>query len=1285
MKTGKVRTGARKTLTWVCTLALVGGCLAPFGPAQARAAEEEAIYTTHQGNPYLPLWEYIPDGEPYVFEDPDNPGEYRAYIYGSHDTLKTQYCGKDLVVWSAPVDDLTQWRYDGVIFESVVNGAADTLYAPDMALVEDPETGEKTYYLYPNNQSWGRTSMVAKSDRPDGPFVACNWKPGSTTETEGPLGFDPAVYVDDDGTVYGYWGFQDSYWCKLDPENMSTLAPGEQAHHNIPTYDQMMAADYNPAEYNIVLDENTQKWGFFEASSIRKVGNKYVFIYSRNGLPSEPTGKNYNQLAYGYSDSPAGPWKWGGIVVDAAGEVIPNGRGGYDRTFAGGNTHGSICEIDGQWYVFYHRNLHTYARQAMVEPITVEWDEAPVSEGGEVRISMAEVTSNGFFLDGLDPYRKHSAGIVSYLTGGASIVPAYTRDTTTLPITNLRDGAVAGIKYFNFDGAAPEGGTSLQLELIPRGVDATIDVYLRPTSAANTPVVRENGVITSVGEGSEKIGSVTLTSDMPQVMTALEIPTPAVDEKDGQWGLFFVFNGGSGSNICDFYNVQFLSGNGFFQDSFDAGLDLWQVAGQAAARDGALELTGAAQAVSRAGITWTDYALKARVEELSGALQVRFRQSNEENYYSLEVTEDALTLSTTVFGETTVLGRAAHRFAPPYDIAVDAVGDSLSVRLNGSMLLNLRDDSQEIGGVGFAAQEGASAQIAQVSVGDSTFTPPPAEEETQTREDAIFLDGAPLEGFAADTASYSIQVEGDAPVVSATSTDRNVVVGVQQADSVPGSAQVRFLAADGSVRSYSLLFYRGPEDIPVTGGEMPAQLAYPEQATDTGKNLVSFTENGIVLDVQQGGDFPSVPNNYPAVEVQKSLAGNWQFDVQFEADREMDREHLGDGESNYQCYGIGINAENGNTLRAIIQNVDWDGDKQKALFDYKENNAALAESSFEVPGTTAYFRLVKSDGALTCYYSGDGVDYRVMSSGVKLSQAMENVKIQLFGSKVFGQTAFETTIRSIQFTDLPEASEPSQDQLDVEAAAARVGHTVLIPAGEYADDGARMAAAQAVLDEMDLGGGVSCVLSAGEAGYVLTLTKGESTAAIYGFRIVENTADWAMLQQAIEEAAALAAEDYTPATWNKLESALRKAEACTPETDVVELIAAYERLTQALEHLEPAQPAQEGLEVDVAFEAADMDQVEGTLVARVRLHNPGEGEQTGLTILALFDRDGRMVGYDTQGIALPGGYTDIVQVSLDVPFAPGEGEGYTAKVFVWDGLNLDESKGQPLSEVFRLD
>ena len=512
----------------------------------------------YQGNPYLPLWEYIPDGEPYVFEDPDKPGEYRVYIYGSHDMLKTEYCGKDLVVWSAPVDDLSAWRYDGVIFESIVNGSADTLYAPDIALVENKLTGTKTYYLYPNTQAWGRNSMVCKSDRPDGPFEVINWRFGNT-ETEGVLGFDPAVFVDDDGQIYGYWGFQDSWWGKLDSWNMASLGSGQSARRNIPSYDQMTADNYNPADFNIVQDKNVGKWGFFEASSVRKVGNKYVFIYSRNGLPTEPTGKNYNQLAYGYSDSPAGPWKWGGIIVDAQGEVIPNDDGGYDRTFPGGNTHGSICEIDGQWYIFYHRSLHAYARQAMVEPITVEWDEKPVSKGGKVKISMAETTSNGFYLDGLNPYVKQSAGRVCYLTGGASITPMYTEDTLTLPVTNLRGGSIAGFKYFNFDLDKPYSGeTSLEIELIPQGVTATIDVYLRPTSAADTAVTRKDGVVTSVGKGSKKIGTFELTKDMAQELTTLSVPTPEVDELDGQWGVFFVFNSKSSRSVCEFYGMQFV-------------------------------------------------------------------------------------------------------------------------------------------------------------------------------------------------------------------------------------------------------------------------------------------------------------------------------------------------------------------------------------------------------------------------------------------------------------------------------------------------------------------------------------------------------------------------------------------------------------------------------------------------------------------------------------------------------------------------------------------------------
>src|SRR6186997_2388523 len=51
------------------------------------------------GNPYLPLWEHVPDGEPRVFEDPDHPGKFRAYIIGSHDLRVSSYCGPDIRAW----------------------------------------------------------------------------------------------------------------------------------------------------------------------------------------------------------------------------------------------------------------------------------------------------------------------------------------------------------------------------------------------------------------------------------------------------------------------------------------------------------------------------------------------------------------------------------------------------------------------------------------------------------------------------------------------------------------------------------------------------------------------------------------------------------------------------------------------------------------------------------------------------------------------------------------------------------------------------------------------------------------------------------------------------------------------------------------------------------------------------------------------------------------------------------------------------------------------------------
>lgn len=69
-------------------------------------------------NPYMPSWEYVPDAEPHVVGD-------RVYVYGSHDIFNgLNFCLGDYVCWSAPVDDLGNWRYEGCIYKREQDPAA---------------------------------------------------------------------------------------------------------------------------------------------------------------------------------------------------------------------------------------------------------------------------------------------------------------------------------------------------------------------------------------------------------------------------------------------------------------------------------------------------------------------------------------------------------------------------------------------------------------------------------------------------------------------------------------------------------------------------------------------------------------------------------------------------------------------------------------------------------------------------------------------------------------------------------------------------------------------------------------------------------------------------------------------------------------------------------------------------------------------------------------------------------------------------------------------------------
>ena len=543
------------------SIILSGASLLAFTACQSSNSQLSTLNSqlTTPGNPYMPLWEHIPDGEPYVFEDPDQPGKYRVYVYGSHDDLVTMYCGRNQVVWSASVDSLNNWRYDGTIlvvdknrdgepFDSA--GTADVLYAPDVTLVTDKD-GKKTYYLFPNDQTGFRNGLIAKSDRPDGPFEVCNWSKDNPNQVDGVLKFDPAVFVDDDGLVYGYWGFERSYAAEFDPETMATVKPGTEI------IEDMISGRNQPGRFK-----------FFEASSIRKIKDKYIFIYSRFteegefGLPTS----NYT-LAYCYGDSPLGPWTYGGTIIDGRAREKDEQGNVIASAVPDGNTHGSICEINGQWYVFYHRQTGTdeYARQAMVAPIDVKVEEG---KGGKVEISEGEYNSQGFALNGLNPFERHSAGIACWLTGPKPATHEWPNNTfygsyveanyggepgmtkeealankakydapydiryNTNRVINNTDGSIVGYKYFNFDAErlATKDNLMLVVRLIPEGIEGDIDIMIdRPW----------------ISQGGTKIGEIHLLADMEKKVWDIAAGIRnEVKEKSlaGKHALFFVFH-----------------------------------------------------------------------------------------------------------------------------------------------------------------------------------------------------------------------------------------------------------------------------------------------------------------------------------------------------------------------------------------------------------------------------------------------------------------------------------------------------------------------------------------------------------------------------------------------------------------------------------------------------------------------------------------------------------------------------------------------------------------------
>ena len=417
-------------------------------------------------NPYMPLWEHVPDGEPRVF---DYNGEKRVYVYGSHDIERREYCGRNYVVWSAPVTDLTDWTCHGVSYETHYDSI---LYAPDVVKKGD------TYYLYAAEKRGGLI-VVASAKAPWGPFE-------NPVETK--LGFDPGILVDDDGRVYAYWGgcAAPCYIAELE-EDMATIREGTLVSNPL----GHSTCPWNPVDdgHISLID------GFFEASSPRKVLGKYVYIYSkRYEKPVPELGvfePNNGFLSYRFSDSPFGPFIGGGDISFNGGEILRDAEGVGTMTYPWGNNHGSIMEVNGKWYVFYHRQtgVNEFSRQAMLEPVDVALGSDGALYIGDIRYlngepvssRPVEMTSQGAHINGLDAFSWISAGYACHIHGSrqrAYVEPRYEqRDDISTPVVGITSGTTVGFRYLQFGGNAPRTVTAVMNRHRPMKVNVRLDSY----------------------------------------------------------------------------------------------------------------------------------------------------------------------------------------------------------------------------------------------------------------------------------------------------------------------------------------------------------------------------------------------------------------------------------------------------------------------------------------------------------------------------------------------------------------------------------------------------------------------------------------------------------------------------------------------------------------------------------------------------------------------------------------------------------------------------------------
>ncbi len=359
-------------------------------------------------NPISPSGKYIADPSVRVWNDG------KLYVYGSLDESTKYYCSYRYDVLST--SDLKHWNIVENTFSSKdendqVPYSDNYLYAPDCAFYNG------TYYLYYCQPERRKAEGVAVSNSPVGPFVE-----GKKMDVNGIEQIDPAVFIDDDGQAYYMWGQFSAKIAKL-RENMTEIDTS-----------------------TIVTDLLTEKeHHFHEGSFMFKRNGIYYMVYTDMSRCNRPT-----CIGYATSNSPMGPFKYGGIIID------------NDHCDPGTwNNHGSVVEFKGQWYVFYHRSTHNCntMRKACVEPIFFNEDGS---------IDEVEMTSQGAG-NPLSAFDNIDAERACLLYGNVRIELFETENEM---LSEIHGSDNAAYKYVDFKEGVNE--ITLRVKALKKGATITI-------------------------------------------------------------------------------------------------------------------------------------------------------------------------------------------------------------------------------------------------------------------------------------------------------------------------------------------------------------------------------------------------------------------------------------------------------------------------------------------------------------------------------------------------------------------------------------------------------------------------------------------------------------------------------------------------------------------------------------------------------------------------------------------------------------------------------------------